>query len=81
MGATLTLPSATQALVFARRRYGPCSTFGRAGDMLSDLFSITRFPAPPATPPVRLTRKSDQSSDFSVDPASAAGAGSIAKER
>jgi hypothetical protein len=49
--------------------------------MLSDLFSTTRFPTPLATTPFRLTRKSDQSSDFSVDPASAAGAGSIAKER
>jgi hypothetical protein len=80
MGATLTLPW-PQAIVFARLRCGRLSTSGRAGDMLSDLFSTQRFPAPPATTPFRLTRKSDHSSDFSVDPASAAGAGSIAKER
>jgi hypothetical protein len=69
MGATLTLPSATQALVFARRRSGLRSTSGRAGDMLSDLFSTSRFPASTATTAFRLTRKSDQASDLSVDPA------------
>jgi hypothetical protein len=81
MGATLTLLCAAQTPVFARRRNGRSSTSGRAGDMLSDLFSATRFPASPATTPFRPTRKAEQSSDFSVDPASAAGAGSIAKER
>ena len=81
MGATLTLLPAAQTLVFPRRRNGRFSTSGRAGDMLSHLFSATRFPASPATTPFHLTSKSDQSSDFSVDPRQRPAPGSIAKER
>ena len=56
-------------------------TSERAAEMLPDLFSAARSLAPLADAPPPLTRELDHTSDLSVDPASAAGAGSIARER